>query len=75
MPHGFALCCSLIILLANISEPFIPMAAKKMNELCNHNTTLFPDTFEIINEIKIKDEISVVFTPFTDEQLEILRSY
>jgi methionyl-tRNA synthetase len=75
MEHGFSLCYSLIVLLAHVFEPFIPESSKKIFKLCQNEGGQFPETFEIIREAQISKEISVVFKPFTEEQLSNLRSY
>ncbi|KAI4292078.1 methionyl-tRNA synthetase [Pancytospora philotis] len=78
LPHGFAVCYSLLVLLAHLAEPFIPDAARKMFEMCAvpaEQTLLTPAKFEIAKEAEISKDISVLFVPFTPAQLELLREY
>ena len=73
---GFQVSYSAILLLAHVFEPFIPEISKKIFKMCGtESSSLFPTNFEIVKEAEISKDISILFEPLTDIQLENLRSY
>lgn len=75
--HGFSVCYSLLVFLGHLVEPFLPETAVKMFSLCGVSPAggPFPERFEISRKAEISGDISVLFSPFTPEQLQALREY
>lgn len=75
MKHGYSLCCSLIVFLAYLVDPFMPTASSKMFLLCNASNGNFPAQFDVVKDIKVSEDITVLFTHFTEVQLSNIRGY
>ncbi|EJW04355.1 methionine-tRNA ligase [Edhazardia aedis USNM 41457] len=69
----FSVAASVIYLLADLIEPFIPETSKKIFNMLNVQNTLFKDQFQLLDQDhKINNNISPIFNPFTKEQLKNL---
>ncbi|EPR79230.1 Methionyl-tRNA synthetase [Spraguea lophii 42_110] len=70
----FKLMYSVIVLLGNILEPFIPATAADIKKMTGHNTFAYPEKMEIIKKITI-NEIIPLFPPLSEELSKTLEKY
>jgi len=75
MPHGIQVAYSGVVFLGNLLEPFIPEISKRIFEMCGAESKGFPESFEIIREATISDEIKILFEALTEDQLETLMGF
>lgn len=73
--YGFGVAYSLVVLIAHILEPFTPYSSRMVFKMCCVSQIEFPERFTIAKSATILQDISLLFLPFTDEQISRLESY
>ncbi|KAI5171253.1 methionyl-tRNA synthetase [Pancytospora epiphaga] len=77
LSHAFSMAYSLLVLLAHVTEPFMPDSAEMMYSFCKVPTSnrVLPNEFAVISDAEISSKIGIIFEPLTEEQLGVLRAY
>ncbi|EOB14811.1 methionyl-tRNA synthetase, cytoplasmic [Nosema bombycis CQ1] len=68
--NGFSVAFSVIALLGQLLEPFVPEASSKLLKMCNLESKFYPEEFDLIKEHEINEEIVPLFNPIDDEIIE-----
>jgi methionyl-tRNA synthetase len=68
--NGFSVAFSVIALLGQLLEPFVPEASYKLLKMCNLEAKFYPEEFNFIKEHEINEEIVPLFNPIDDETIE-----
>ncbi|WUR04757.1 methionine-tRNA ligase (MARS1) [Vairimorpha necatrix] len=73
--HGFQVAFSVVVLLGQILEPFVPVSSEKLLKMCNVKKEVFREEFGIIKEGEIGDEIVPLFNKLDEAILEKLKNF
>ncbi|ELQ74468.1 methionine---tRNA ligase [Trachipleistophora hominis] len=71
---SFALVFSVIALLADLYEPFIPNICADLHEMCEIKPRTIGDELQVLDEHDINQNVRALFVPLGDEILENLRN-
>lgn len=74
-PHGFSVAYSVVVLIGQIMEPFIPKASERLLKMCNCEFQKYSENFFLIKENTISENITPLFSKLDDETISKLTQF
>ncbi|KAF9762104.1 putative methionine--tRNA ligase, cytoplasmic [Nosema granulosis] len=73
--HGFSVVYSVVVLIGQVLEPFIPSASERLLQMCNVQSQKYEKNFVLIKNNTISENISPLFSKLDDRTLENLSAF
>ncbi|KAK6089906.1 hypothetical protein P3W45_001109 [Vairimorpha bombi] len=75
MVHGFSVAFSIVNLIGQLLDPFIPVTSDKILKMCNTKKEFYPKEFVIIKEWEINEDVSPLFNRLDQEIIDRLNNF
>lgn len=75
MIHCFSVAFSIVNLIGQLLDPFIPVSSDKLLKMCNKEKEFYPEEFTIINEWEISEYIYPLFSRLDQETIDKLNNF
>lgn len=75
VPKGFQVAFSIVVLIGQLLEPFIPVSSEKLLKMCNRKKENFCESFYIIKSAEIGDDIKPLFNKLDDSLIERIKNF